>query len=294
MVSSVATTDFSSEIGFNKFPYLVVKIPEARNLAYFSENCSQFTPYVKVSVGSRSYSTSAQVVSDAVYWDESFEITGDSQKPLICCLMDRDEFDGDIMLAGLAIPRELIKQFIEETTLWIRLRNFTQGLNTTASFEESQAIRPFCDELKVANPEECIEPIICLKLTYYGLDCLKEYNAEITDYESAVKSGELFTQYTLTITRRDGYAWKIKFRYSQLDNIRKSLILQFPELKKLCFPRKTFSLLSIVSLKTQFDEGLLEKRKSEMEKFLNYVLKCRYHERSQEFSEFLQMPAGVN
>jgi len=290
MVSSVTTTDFSSEIGFNKFPYLLVKVSEARNLDSFSENCSQFTPYVKISTGSRSYSTSAKNVSNAVHWDETFEISGDSQKPLKCCLMDRDEFGGDIMLAGIAIPRELIKQFIEETTLWIKLE---QDLNCTDSFEESQIIKPFCNEIKVEDPDHCSEPIICLKLTYYGLECLKEYNAEITEYESAVKNNELFTQYTVTITRRDGFSWKIKFRYSQLDNIRKILVLQFPELKKLYFPGKTFSLFNLVSLKSQFNEELLQKRKVYMENFLNYVLKYRYHEKSQEFSEFLNMPAEI-
>lgn len=66
MVSSVTTTDFSSELGFNKFPYLSVKIPEARNLKYFSERSEQFTPYIKISVGSRSYSTAPQAAADTV------------------------------------------------------------------------------------------------------------------------------------------------------------------------------------------------------------------------------------
>lgn len=205
--------------------------------------------------------------------------------------MDKDEFDGDIMLAGISIPRELVKQFKEETTLWIRLRSFASSPNMTASFEDSNSIKPFSEDMQIQNPDETVEPIICIKVTYYGTECLKEYKVEISEFESAVKNSELFTQYTLTITRRDGYDWKIKFRYSQLDNIRKSLILQFPELKKLCFPKKTyFNFINL--LKNQFNDEMIRKRKDEMEKFLNYVIKCRYHERNQEFNDFLHMHQG--
>lgn len=105
----VSTVDTFSEVGFSKFPYVSLKIIEAKNLRAFSEYNQDLRPYVRITKGNYISRTKTATTGDEVIWNETFEISGEGFDSLVVCLMDSDEFDGDIVLVGFSIPMELVK-----------------------------------------------------------------------------------------------------------------------------------------------------------------------------------------
>lgn len=110
----VSTADSFCDGVYNKYPYIEIKNIEARNLEPFAENCIQMKSYLKISLGNYYNKTQAIRSNTCVVWKNTFEIPCSGFDPLVVRLMDHDEFDGDIMLAGVSIPIEILKQFTTE------------------------------------------------------------------------------------------------------------------------------------------------------------------------------------
>ncbi|CAG9318480.1 unnamed protein product [Blepharisma stoltei] len=286
MVSTYTTSDSCSEIGFSRFPYVSIKICEARNLQAYSEYSQELKPYIKISKGSHKSQTKSATTSDDVIWNENFEVSGDGFDSLIICLMDHDEFDGDIVLAGLSFPMELLKQWREEKVLWVRLID----PKTVQDLAEEDNILTFTEDMEIYNPADTQCPILKLEISYFGIESLREISSKIVNSEIIERDGKTYTEYEMVLTRKDGFNWKVNFRYSQLRKVRKNMIKRFPELKELKFPGKT--ALSFLHLKrsNKFSEERIEQRKQVMEKFLNYTLKCQYQQKCSDFYQFLQVP----
>ena len=85
----VSTADSFCDGVYNKYPYIEIKNIEARNLEPFAENCIQMKSYLKISLGN--------------YYNKTQAIRSNT------CVVD-----GDIMLAGVSIPIEILKQFTTE------------------------------------------------------------------------------------------------------------------------------------------------------------------------------------
>ncbi|CAG9325829.1 unnamed protein product [Blepharisma stoltei] len=282
MASSLTTTDTYSEYGYLKYPYLSVKVIELRNLESFSENSQEFSPYIKFTRDSYSFKTRPKQTKNSAFYMENFDIQLDGFESLTCCLMDHDEFDGDIVISGVIFSIETLKQWKKGKQLWIKFSE--NDLSETFSSLEDGCLKTFTEDMEEKNPNNSKSPLALLEFTYFGLETSKEIQIEIISHETIIKDGEVFTEYQMLLARKDGMNWKVKFRYSQLREIRSKLIKKFREIKHLRFPSKTFTI------KRKLKGKVVERRKIEIENFLNCVVRGQYQNHCKEFNEFLNLP----
>lgn len=62
----------------------------------------------------------------------------------------------------------------------------------------------FTEEMEVLDTNSKF-PFLTFTITYFGLECLTELNGNIIDVENVLSKAGDYTQYTLRVSRKDGF-----------------------------------------------------------------------------------------
>jgi PX domain/C2 domain len=271
----VSTSDSFCDTGFGKVPYIVIKDLKVRNLETFAENCLELKPYLRFEIGNKINKTKSMIYNRKAAWNTNIEIPCLGFDPLVVKLMDRDDFDSDILLGGVSIPIEILKKITKEKEWNIKIVTDTDSIvNYTEDMDSDSSNK--------------VDPIISFIICYFGTESLQQLTGTIIAVENVESLAGNYTEYILEVTRKDGLSWNTKFRYSQIKDIRDKMVKVFPELKKVAFPSKTyFSWLG--KSQSKLNQKIIQQRKNTIELFLAHLLKYRYQEKFKELKTFIGM-----
>lgn len=149
---------------------------------------------------------------------------------------------------------------------------------------EDGCLKKYSEFIEVNDPANSEEPMIQLEFTYFSYEGLKEIKVDSLISETVIKNEHVYTEYDMCLARRDGLIWNVRFRYSELRDIRSKLIKMFKEIKQIRFPSKTIFQIR------KLDEKVIAERKTKIENFINIVVKGKYHNMCEEFNRFLKVP----
>jgi hypothetical protein len=285
--STASVSDIRSNV--HRTALLRVCIEEAINLGYYSEKTHELQPYIRVSAGKHAYHTESSTTTEAISWNNIFEIPVDELDTLTVKLMDHDDFDKDMMLAGITFEPETYKKWEEsDEDLWIKVWEPSISTNPKEESMGKVPILNFTPSLTISDPSSTRVPLIHLKIRYINKESNDQLSAVFTSYFTVYGNSDKHTEYNVNIYRGDGYEWIIRVRYRQLYDLRKELIKEFPELIAVPFPKKTY-LGWLSPRRSKFNEGRLEKRRQKLEGFMNHLLKFKYHKKNREVGNLLTM-----
>lgn len=275
-------------------PHLIIHVEALTGLCYLVDDSLSLKPYVKMSIGSSSAITRVLPSVDSIIFSEVHELVLDLAEPLMIGLYDRDDFGRDALLSAHCLPYSMLERF-KCPGKFIKLRLNSEA---TEMLEEDDFIRnPEAHNVRASMifakevPQE--RAILELHICLMDSNSLKKIRATITDYTTVRTAlGGGCTTYNISLTRNDGANWSVSLRYSQLKQLRDTLISAYPQVEDMEFPESTMWSWLFKSSQSQskLNKSRIENRREQLEAFLNELCDMDGPSDSIEFKELLQIP----
>jgi hypothetical protein len=274
-------------------PYFIIQIEALTGLNYLCEDSLSLMPYVKMHIGNSSAVTRVLPATDSIVFCDAFELALDFAEPITIGVYDKDDFGRDVLLSGHCIPSHMFDMFKCPGRL-IRLKLNSEeddilqsddhiGHSEARSVRASMIFRP-----QVFKEQAVLDLHLCLM----DVRSLKKIRVTIPDYSTVRTTlGGGYIAYNLNCTRYDGTNWLVKLRYSQLSQLRKTLIRQFPEVAELDFPPETSMWSKLFTSSSQdHDKQFIESRRKQLEHFVNALCDMEGLSEAPALTHALQVP----
>ena len=272
MLKMLKSTD--SNLSLNSpilIPYLKVTIIEARNLSYFSDRALEFQPYVLISTDKKSMHTEHKATVDSIIWNSLFEVPINQGDFLRLSLLDYGDIDKETALSNIFIDYKCYSNWnLKEEDLWIKICDNSYK-KTTKRGKIATPYKIFTSRMIAKKPKTTRFPCLHIKLRYVDREALERFILKLELYNTVDIGVQKHIEYTGHITRGDGITRRIQLRYSQIRKLRDSLIDEFPHLRHLDFPQRSY-ISWLFPSECKFNQAILEERKDKLENFLNYFL----------------------
>lgn len=253
-------------------PYLRLTIIEARNLSFFADKASNFQPFIVISTGKKSMYTEHKSAIDTVIWNSTFEVPIIEGDFLHISLMDNGDMDQETALSSIIIDFKCYTNWkLKEEDFWIKLWDNPRKTAKEAK-RASTPYRIFTNQTIVKKPKSTRYPCLHINIRYVDREALRRFTIKFEFYTTVDTGIRRHTEYGGYITRGDGTTRPIQLRYSQVRNIRDALVEEFPSLRHLDFPNKSY-LSWLFPGKCKLNSAILEERKERMENFINFLFR---------------------
>lgn len=222
----------------------------------------QVEPYVHLSLGAASYETAVLLP------DEDLQLTFEldiSEDPLVIRVIDRDHYFKGETLLSVVLPEYEFPEYRDPIDLYIRF-----------PCESEDAMPILSPTLLLSGTEAAISPCLHVRIAVWDEAALSRIRVNFTETSIRTSVTETYTLYHVQVCRADGANWIVQLRYSALCQIRAAMMRDYPEIRTVSFPSKTYAecLTALCPAFSRFSSTRIEDRSKTLEAFTNAALQA--------------------
>lgn len=262
MKSVSESQDSGSPLDIIRPPYVEVTVVAITHLELL--DIGQVEPYLHISLGTGVYETPVLVPDEEILLSFELEM---SEDPLVIRLIDRDHYSKGERLMAVVIPDYEFPSYQgRPTDLFLRIPP-----------DYSDDLLPLLSP-SLLLPSDTTSPCLHLRITAWDEVTLSRITVHFTESSIRSTAMETYTLYNVHVNRADGGHWTVQLRYSELCRLREDISRDYPELRRLSFPGKTYMecLAVLCPALSRFSVNRIEDRRKALETFTNNALQVSH------------------
>ena len=262
MKSVSESQDSGSPLDIIRPPYVEVTVVAITHLEQL--DIGQVEPYLHISLGTATYETPVLVPDEEILLSFELDI---SEDPLVIRLIDRDHYSQGEKLMAVVIPDYEFHEYQgQPTDLFLRIPP-----------DYSDDVLPLLSPSLLLSPD-ATSPCLHLRITVWDEVTLSRITVDFAESSIRSTAMETYVLYHVQVGRVDGGHWTVQLRYSALCQLRENMIRDYPELRNVHFPGKTYMecLAALCPALSRFSVNRIEDRRKALEVFTNTALQVSH------------------